>query len=90
MEKAYEKGFRDVLSRMKADSNRERYNNICVETRNSDEERIWELCQKFWPKEDSDRKENIEDYVVNPCLDERNANRELRELNELLDKLGWD
>lgn len=90
MENTYVKGFRDVLSRMKDESNREKYNSICVRTHNEDEERIWELCQKFWPQDYSDRKENIEEYVVNTSLDVAMANRYLHELNDLLDKLGWN
>lgn len=81
MENTYVNGFRDVLSRMKDESNREKYNSICVRTHNADEERIWELCQKFWPQDYSDRKENIEEYVVNTSLDVAMANRYLQELD---------
>ena len=90
MEKQYIEGFRDVLRRLKADSNRERYNSICTRTCNADEERIWVLCQKFWPQLDSDRNIIIDKYVANDCYDERTAQKYLAEIHELLDKLGWE
>lgn len=90
MEKQYIEGFRNVLRRLKANSNYERYNSICSKPCNADEERIWVLCQKFWPQLYSDRNVSIEKYVANNCLDEGTAQKYLAEIHELLDKLGWE
>ena len=78
------------MRRLKAESNCERYYCICTQRCNADEERIWQLCQKFWPQEYFDRDVSIEEYVANDCLDEQTAKRYLKELSDLLDKLGWD
>jgi len=90
MEKAYVEGFRNILKRLKADSNRERYNAICSRPCNKEEERIWKLCEKFWPQSYSDRNVIIDEYVANEHLDERTAQQYLKELSYLLDKLGWN
>lgn len=90
MEKAYCEAFRNILRRIMADSNRERYRAICQHTCNKDEERIWQLCEHFWPKAYSDRSLNIEEYHPNNELDEFTAKRYIIELNDLLDKLGWE
>lgn len=90
MEKSYIEDFRNILRRLKANSNCERYNSICTKPCNADEERIWALCQKFWPQLYSDRNIIIEKYVANDCYDERTAQKYLAEIHELLDKLGWE
>ena len=88
--KTYINGFRNVLRRVKAQNNCERYNSICTNPGNADEERIWFLCQKFWPKLYTDRNIDIDKYVANNCLDEKTAQKHLAEIHELLDKLGWE
>ena len=90
MEKPYCDAFRNILRRIMADSNRERYKAICQHICNKDEERIWQLCEYFWPKAYSDRSLNIEEYHPNNELDEFIAKRHIVELNYLLDKLGWE
>ena len=89
MEKPYVNGFRNVLRRVKAQNNCERYNSICNPC-SADEERIWVLCQKFWPQLYADRNIDIDKYVANNCLDEKTAQKYLFEIHELLDKLGWE
>lgn len=88
--KTYVEGFRNILRRLKAESNRNKYNDICNKCNNADEERVWQLCQKFWPQAYSDRNVSIDEYVANDNLDEQTAQRYLKELSDLLDKLGWD
>lgn len=90
MEKSYIEDFRNILRRLKANSNCERYNSICTKLCSADEERIWALCQKFWPQLYTDRNIDIDKYVANNCLDEKTAQKCLAEINELLDKLGWE
>jgi hypothetical protein len=82
--------FRDVLRRMKSKGNYERYNSICTKPCNDDEERIWALCEHFWPKEYSKRQLDIGQYVINEELDPTMAKKYIAELQELLDKLGWE
>lgn len=88
--KTYVDGFRNILRRLKAESNQKKYNDICTRCNNADEERVWQLCQKFWPQTFSDRNVNIDKYVANDSLYEQTAQRYLKELSDLLDKLGWD
>lgn len=76
MYNSYCEVFRNILRRIMADSNRERYRAICQHTCNKDEERIWQLCEHFWPKAYSDRSLNIEEYHPN------NELRSLRFLRE--------
>ena len=90
MEKPYVNDFRNVLRRVKAQNNCERYNSICTNPCGADEERIWVLCQKFWPQLYTDRNIDIDKYVANNCLDEKTAQKYLFEIHELLDKLGWE
>lgn len=90
MEKPYVNSFRNVLRRVKAQNNCERYNSICTNPCGADEERIWVLFQKFWPQLYTDRNIDIDKYVANNCLDEKTAQKYLAEIHELLDKLGWE
>ena len=89
MEKEYVAEFRKILKRMKADSNSERYHDICIRCHNEDEERIWELCEKFWPNEYAKRNVSIDEYVANEDLDPDLARKYIKEVTDLLDKLGW-
>lgn len=90
MDKSYVEGFRNVLRRLNANSNCKRYNSICTKPCNADEERIWTLCQKFWPQLYYNRSVSIEKYVANTYLDERTEQKHLDEIHELLDKLGLE
>lgn len=81
--------FRNVLKRIYLQENRERYTSLYAPERNGDEERIWKLCEEFWPPEYSKRTPNIEAYAPNSNLDDVIARRYIKELTELLDKLGW-
>jgi len=90
MEKSYIEGFRNVLRRLNATNNSERYTAICTQICNPDEERVWILCQKFWPQVYSARTISIDKYVANDCLDEKIALKYIKEIHELLDKLGWE
>ncbi len=89
MEKDTVVAFRDVLRRIYAKENIEKYHSICTKTCCEDEERVWKLCEAFWPAEYSDRTSDIDNYEPNPNLDNVTARRYINELNQLLDKLGW-
>lgn len=88
MGKKYVEEFRKILKRLKAESNRERYNALGNLSRNEDEERMWQLCRKFWQDEQSQREGNGE-YAINENLDEAMAQKYIKELTALLNKLGW-
>ena len=88
--KKYIEGFRNVLRRLTADSNRDRYNAICTQPCNKDEVRICSLCKKIWPKDYGDRNSNINEYVAYEGLEDFMAKEYLEEINVLLDKLGWE
>ena len=83
------KEFVKILHRIYSVDNREKYRLINIKTNNSDEERVWQLCGEFWHPDYSHREHNIDDYEINPNLDEIMARKYIKELNELLDKLGW-
>lgn len=51
MQKDTVTAFRNVLRRIYAKENKEKYHLICTKTSNQDEERIWELCKAFWHPE---------------------------------------
>ena len=89
MEKKLIQAFRDVLKRIYAKENSEKYYSICIKTCNEDEERVWKLCEEFWYPDYAHRTSDIEKYEPNPNLDNATAKRHLKELTELLDKLGW-
>ena len=89
MEKEYFESFRNILRRVKADSNREKYQAICSRTQSDDEERIWYLCKAFWPELRIWENINIDKYVPNASLDEAKAEEYICEIHNLLDKLGW-
>lgn len=82
--------FRNVLQRIYAKENSEKYRLICIKPCNEDEERVWSLCEAFWHPDYEKRTSDIEKYVPNPYLDNSKAKRYIKELNDLLDKLGWD
>ena len=67
--------FRQILKRIYAEANKEKYHLICTKTSNQDEERIWELCKAFWYPEYSCRTSNIEAYEPNLSLDDVTAQR---------------
>lgn len=90
MEKDTINAFRNVLRRIYAKENSEKYRSICIKTCNEDEERVWSLCETFWHPDYEKRTSDIEKYVPNPYLDNAKAKRYIKELNDLLDKLGWD
>lgn len=90
MEKSYIEEFRSILRRLKASSNCERYNSICTKPSNADEKRIWKLCEAFWHPDYEQRTSDIEKYEPNPNLDSTTAEKYLKELTQLLDKLGWN
>lgn len=84
----YKERFRNILKRLNSDSNRERYNAICtLPSDNADEKRVWDICKEFWGKNEAPL--DIENYDVKD-LDAAYAKRLLDELEELLDKLGWE
>ena len=89
MQKDTVTAFRNVLRRIYAKENKTKYDLICTKINNPDEERIWELCEAFWHPEYSCRTSDIEKYEPNPSLDDATAKRYLKELTQLLDKLGW-
>ena len=89
MEKETIQAFRNTLKRIYAKENSERYNSILIKTLNEDEERIWKLCEAFWHPDYAHRTSDIEKYEPNPNLDNDTAKRYLKELNHLLDELGW-
>ena len=89
MEKEYVEEFRKILKRIKAVSNSERYHDICIRCHNEDEERIWELCEKFWPNGYAKKNVSIDEYIANENLDPDLAREYIKELTALLDKLGW-
>lgn len=82
----YKERFRNILKRLKSDSNTARYNAICTLTQNDDEQRVWGICREFWGNNEAPL--NIENYDVKD-LDAAYAKRLLNELESLLDKLGW-
>ena len=82
----YKERFHNILKRLNSDSNRECYNAICTLPKNDDEKRVWDICKKFWGKNEAPL--NIEYYDVGD-LDADCANKLLDELEKLLDKLGW-
>ncbi len=43
----YKERFRNILKRLKSDSNKARYNAICTLTQNDDEQRVWAICREF-------------------------------------------
>ena len=81
--------FRRILKRMYLPENDEKRRLICTKTCNEDEERVWKLCRAFWPTENGQTEFSIEEYVPNQQLDRATAKRYIKELDELLDKLGW-
>lgn len=84
----YKERFRNILKRLNSDSNREHYNAICtLPSDNADEKRVWDICKEFWGKNEGPL--DIENYDVKD-LDAAYAKRLLDELEELLDKLGWE
>ena len=84
----YKERFRNILNRLNSDSNREHYNAICtLPSDNADEKRVWDICKEFWGKNEAPL--DIENYDVKD-LDAAYAKRLLDELEELLDKLGWE
>lgn len=84
----YKERFRNILKRLNSDSNREHYNAICtLPSDNADEKRVWDICKEFWGKNEAPL--DIENYDVKD-LDAAYAKRLLDELEELLDKLGWE
>ena len=84
----YKERFRNILKRLNSDSNREHYNAICtLPSDNADEKRVWDICKEFWGKNEAPL--DIEKYDVKD-LDAAYAKRLLDELEELLDKLGWE
>ena len=89
MEKDTIAAFRDILRRIYLKENSEKYQLICTKVCNADEERIWQLCKAFWHPKYSYRTFDIEKYEPNPNLDDITAKRYIKELTQLLDKLGW-
>ena len=89
MEKEVIQAFRNILKRIYAKENSEKYNSICAKTRSEDEERVWKLCEAFWHPDYAHRTSDIEKYEPNPSLDDATAKRYLEELTQLLNKLGW-
>lgn len=49
----YKERFRNILKRLNSDSNRECYNAICTLPKNDDEKRVWDICKKFWGKNEA-------------------------------------
>ena len=89
MEREYTEAFRNILRRLNLEANCERYSAICVHPDTDKEKRVWQLCEKFWPRVYSDRDVDADKYVVNDSLDERMARKYIQEIETLLDELGW-
>ena len=89
MKKELIQKFRNILKRIYAKENSGKYHSICAKTCNDDEERVWTLCEAFWHPDYAHRTTDIEKYEPNPNLDSATAKRYLKELTQLLDKLGW-
>lgn len=81
--------FRNILKRMKSEANKERYNALVLRPTSESEERIWDLCKKFWPSAYENRDGDLNTYVVNDNIDPIRAKRYLAELESMLDNLGW-
>lgn len=89
MDKEVTQAFCNILKRIYAKENSEKYNLICVKPLNEDEERVWQLCESFWHPDYDHRTSDIEKYEPNPNLDNATAKRHITEITQLLDKLGW-
>lgn len=87
MDVLYQEPFRQILRRIYAPSNQKRYQSIFAKRENEDEERLYFLCQKFWSPENQVL--DIESYIVNDTLNAQTAMRDIAEIKQLLDKLGW-
>lgn len=48
MEQEIIQSFRNILKRIYAKENSEKYRSICIKTCNEYEERVWTLCEAFW------------------------------------------
>ena len=79
--KTYQDRFKALITRMRLKP--ERYNQIYTLTKNDDEKRIWEICQKFWGDDRSG------DSNITGTLDHTYASHLLDELDTLLNKGGW-
>lgn len=82
----YKECYRNILKRIYSEENRERYIKLFFR-RNPDEDRLYMLCSRFngnnrdtFPIENFDVLDR--DIVVAQC--------DLKEIEELLDKLGWE
>lgn len=80
--------FRCILKRIYSEENKIKYDAICTQHGNEEENRIWKICERFWPKE-YERRLDIEKYPINDCLDDATAQKLLVELEQLLDHQGW-
>lgn len=90
MEPSYSNAFRAILKRLKAESNYQRYTAINTLANSDDEEQLWSLCKKFFPENISVKSLDIAKYCVRDNLDEHLAFRYIKEIEMLLDKLGWE
>ena len=90
MEKSYIEDFRNILRRVKSESNQERYNNLFTSEITDEERRLLNLFQKFWPDEYLKRTVSIDEYVANSNVDKKLAQKHIQEMHKLLDLLGWE
>ncbi len=90
MDKNILSDFKELLRRMYSNENYKKRRKISTELCNDDETRIWEICKHFWNTDYSQRSLDIEQFEPDPELDDLKAKRYIKELTELLDKLGWE
>lgn len=80
----YQDRFKILINRMRTDP--KRYNDINLLTKNPDEERIVEICKKFWGKDFF----SSSGFNIRDDMDPHMADRLLTELEKILDKMEWD
>ncbi len=86
----YQELFNNILKRIHSESNKEKYEKFLTQPRNYDEERLFDLCQKFWTKDCFS--ESLDEYYFggNSAIEDAFMRQNLIEINKLLDKLGWE
>lgn len=81
--------YRDILRRIYAEENYERLRVFHNPDCSDDEDRIWDICSNLWPKDISQRTFIIDQWEIDPAMDDLTAKRYLKELELLLNKLNW-
>ena len=81
--------YRDILRRIYSKENQERLRLFHNPDRSEEEDRIWEICQILWPNNSTQRTFIIDQWEVNPILDDPTAKRYINDLERLLNELNW-